>query len=54
MNEDKYRLWQDLMKEVLVLRGLQTELEKRIDALYDKVDDHLDNNNNSEKENENG
>jgi hypothetical protein len=47
MNEDEYKLWQDLMKEVLVLSGLQTELEKKIAALYEKVDNQLD------KENQN-
>ena len=43
MDSDEYKLWQDLMKEVLVLKGLLAEVEKRLDALYIKVDDKLDN-----------
>lgn len=42
MDADEYKLWQDLMKEVLILTGLQTELEKRINTLYDKVSEKLD------------
>jgi len=42
MNEDDYKLWRDAIKEVLVLKGLLSELEKKIDALYVKVDSKLD------------
>jgi tetrahydromethanopterin S-methyltransferase subunit G len=42
MNEDEYRLWQDCMKEILILRGLFNDVLKRLDNLYEKVDNKLD------------
>lgn len=41
------------MKEILVLKGLLTELEKRIDVLYDKVDEKLDKENDNDHQRKN-
>lgn len=50
MDADRYKLWQDAMKEVLVLSGLLSEIERRLGALYDKVDEQLDKKNNEKGE----
>lgn len=41
MSEQDFKNWQDAMKELLILRGLLTEIENRLNKLYDIIDDKM-------------